>query len=331
MQPPVLAAGAHGRLVPGRDVGHRGVDAAGEPAEHVEVDLDEGVPFGVGERGEVGHPPHREELHLVGPPRRRRHERGPVLVRGDHPGATALAGEDVGEQVSAGGLPVTADRGEDLLDPRGDERIGVDLPVRVRQGHPDLLAVVLEAEDLLDAVGRRQLGGPLGPDVDDQARALRTELGEDPLVVVGETDHLAPAEARAKFRHRGSRRVRRHVPVDTGGQRREAVLEDDDLVGRVGDLRRAVRSRGAQRALVGRREEGTGLTMGGDGHPLADQRVEPQLGAGAHRWEVAGVRRIVRRGVPVVVEVEDLPAVGQPTTRADHWTTPRRCSGARGA
>jgi hypothetical protein len=39
----------------------------------------------------------------------------------------------------------------------------------------------------------------------------------------------------------------------------------------------------------------------------------------------------VLRRVPVVVEVEDLPAVGEATTRADHCRSPRRRSGARGA
>jgi hypothetical protein len=88
----------------------------------------------------------------------------------------------------------------------------------VRQGHPDLLAVVLEAEDLLDAVDRAELRRALGPDVHDQSRPLAAEVGEDPSVVVGEADHLAPAVARAQPGGRRTRRVRRDVAVDGGGQ-----------------------------------------------------------------------------------------------------------------
>jgi hypothetical protein len=62
--------------------------------------------------------------------------------------------------------------------------------------------------------------------------------------------------------------------------------------------------------------------MGGDGDPLAHQSVEAQLGPGAHRRQVAGVPRAVLGGMRIVVEVEDLPAVGQATTRADQWSHP---------
>ena len=154
------------------------------------------------------------------------------------------------------------------------------------------------------------------PDVDDQAGAVGTEVGEDAVVLVGEADDLAPAEAGAELGHRVARRRRRDVPLDGRRQRREPVLEDDDLVGALGDLGRAARAGRVQRALVGRRQERAGLPVGGDGHPLPQQRVPAQLRARGHRREVPGVGRVAGDGS--AVEVEDLPAVGQATTRPDH-------------
>ena len=307
-----------GRLVPGGDVGHRGVEAVREAAQHVEVDGHEGVPLVVGQRREVGHLPGREQLHLVGPARRGRDERGPVLVLRDHPRPGPLGGHDLGEQVAPGGLAVAADRAEHLLHPRRHERVGVDLPVRVGERHPDLLAVVLEDEDLLDAVDAGELRGPLGPDVDDQAGAGGTQLGEVAVVVAGEDDDLAAAEPGAQLGQRRTGGARRHVLLDAGGQRREAVLEGDDLVVGVRDLGGPTGPGRAQRALVGRREEGAGLPVRGDDDPLAQQGVPAELRVGGDRRQVAGVGGVVGRGRRLVVEVQDLPAIGQVTTGPDH-------------
>src|SRR6202521_6408614 len=48
---------------------------------------------------------------------------------------------------------------------RRDERIRVDLSVRVMQGHPDLLAAVFEDEDVLDATARGEVPVAIGPDL----------------------------------------------------------------------------------------------------------------------------------------------------------------------
>ena len=66
---------------------------------------------------------------------------------------------------------------------------------------------------------RAELRRPLGPDVDDQAGALGAELGEDPVVLVGEADHLAPAEARAQ--------LRRRAPGAYGGTSRSTAVASD--------------------------------------------------------------------------------------------------------
>jgi hypothetical protein len=213
---------------------------------------------------------------------------------------------------------VPPDGGEDLLRPRRQVRVGVDLPVRVREGHPDLLSVVLEAEDVLDPGDRAQRLGPLRPDVDHQPCASGPQLGEDPVVVAGEDHDLAPAEPGAQSSRAATGHRRPDVAVDRGGQRREPVLEDDDLVVGLGDLGRVPWPRGVEGALVGRGEERARLPVRGDGHPLVEQHVVTQLGTGADRRQVAGVHGVARLGAPVVVEVEDLPAVGQSTTRPDH-------------
>ena len=77
-------------------------------------------------------------------------------------------------------------------------RIAVDLAVRMGQRHADLLAAVLEAEHLLDAGPRHQIGGAVPPRVDDEPGVRQFELGERAGVVAGEADHLAPAVARAR-------------------------------------------------------------------------------------------------------------------------------------
>jgi hypothetical protein len=189
--------------------------------------------------------------------------------------------------------------------------------------------VVLEAEDLLDAVERGELRGPLRPDVDDQPGPLRVELGEHAVVLAGEADDLAATEARPQLRQRVPRHGGRHVAGHARRQGREAVLEDDDLVVALRDLGRPAVAGRAQRALVGRGEERAGLPVGGDGDPLVEQGVEAELGVGGDRRQVPRVDGVALRRRPV--EVEDLAAVGEATTRADHRRPPpaRHCS--RGA
>src|SRR5688500_5194243 len=51
---------------------------------------------------------------------------------------------------------------------RGHERIGVELPVRVVKGHPDLDTTVLERKHVLDLVLCAELDVTVRPDVDEQ-------------------------------------------------------------------------------------------------------------------------------------------------------------------
>ena len=89
--------------------------------------------------------------------------------------------------------------------------------MRVGERHPDLLAVVLEREDVLDAVDRTELRRPVGPDVDDQPGAVGAEVGEDPACSsVKQTTSQRPKPAAT-----GQRR-----PGRVGGTSADAVDSD---------------------------------------------------------------------------------------------------------
>ena len=88
----------------------------------------------------------------------------------------ALPGLDFGvheilEQVAAGLLMVGFGLLEFGFHLRCDERIAVDLAVRVRQGDADFLTVVLEREDLLDTLHLGDFGGTERPCLHDGAQA----------------------------------------------------------------------------------------------------------------------------------------------------------------
>ncbi len=169
--------------------------------------------------------------------------------------------------------------------------------MRVREGHADLGAPVLEAVDLTDPVVGGELGGAVGPGGQDQRGALLVELGEGGQVVGGEADDLAAA--------------------GVAGEGGEAVLEDDHVVVGGRDLARVPLGGGTQRAGVGGREVGAPLAMGGDDDGVAEQRVAAHLGGGGGRVEGAGVGDGAGRAVVGVV-VQDLAAVGQAGARSLH-------------
>ena len=137
----------------------------------------------------------------------------------------------------------------------------------------------------------------------------------------GEADHLAPAEARPQLREVGADHVGRHVAVHPGGQRREAVLEDDDLV---------VGSRGSRSARPSR--DGQSGHWSAGGRKVRVCRCEAMVTHSSSRASNRSCERVAtggrsrgstasRAGGGLAVEVEDLPAVGQSTAGADHGAT----------
>jgi hypothetical protein len=95
----------------------------------------------------------------------------------------------------------------------------------VVQGDPDLLAPVLEREDLLHAFQRAQLQRPFRPDLDHRPDPAHRQPGQGPAVVGGEADDLAAADARPSMEGAAVGHL-----AGVRGQRREAVLEHHDVV-----------------------------------------------------------------------------------------------------
>ena len=81
-----------------------------------------------------------------------------------------LGVHDVLQEVATGLLVVGLGVLEFLLHLRGDERVAVDLAVRVSEGDADFLTVVLEREDLLDAFHLGDFGGTEGPSLNTVRR-----------------------------------------------------------------------------------------------------------------------------------------------------------------
>ena len=147
-----------------------------------------------------------------------------------------------------------------------NERQRVDLAVGMVQGDADLLATVLEAVDVLDAVGATELGGPVRPGRQHGGDTARTQRRERRLVLRGEAHDLAAPGARR--------------------QRREPVLEHDHVV--------AVR-----RDLGGPGPAGTGTAgsprlPAGTSAPAGARRRPPSRGSAGP----AGARRLRARCPP---------------------------------
>ena len=82
---------------------------------------------------------------------------------------------------------------------RRDERIGVDLPVRMVQGDADLDAAVLEREHVLHFRPCAELDVPVRPDLEQQLDVRKRQRPERGTRVLGEHHHLGGAERRPRF------------------------------------------------------------------------------------------------------------------------------------
>jgi hypothetical protein len=141
------------------------------------------------------------------------------------------------------------------------------------QRDADLLPPVLEHEDLLHERQRGQVHRTVDPCIEHQPDALGRQPAHRGVVVAREADDLAASETRSPLVGLGQL----CRGVDPGGEGGKAVLEDHDVVVLGRDLGLATAAGRAQRALVGRRKMGSPLPMGGDGHPLVQQCVVPDL------------------------------------------------------
>jgi hypothetical protein len=198
------------------------------------------------------------------------------------------------------------------------------------QRDADLLAAVLEAEDLLDAVERVECDGAVDPCLHHRAHPVGRERSEGRAVVGREADDLAPSDAgppREQVRHTAAARVTvtrvggAHV-ARVDGEGREAVLEHHHVV-RIGrDLGQPARPGRAERTLIRGGQERTPLPVRGDGNPLGKDRVVAQLGPANPGRQVALVGDVAsharsNRAVGLV-EVDQLAPVRQPGRRFVH-------------
>ena len=283
------------------------------------------------------HVAHRGHVDFKGPTGGGRHVGDPAVVA--HHDAFAgfeLGVHDVLKQVATGLLVVGLGVLEFLLHLRGDERVAVDLAVRVGEGDADFLAVVLEREDLLDAFHLGDFGGTEGPSLNHGAQAGDRQIGRQAVLVRVEADDFAAAGGELLLPQRVAVNVG-HVLGDTGHahHRGEAVLEHHDVV--VGVRHFAVLVRvtglaGGQRVALG---GGAGAggdravhTGGGHRDPVAGQRVAAHLRGGVRHFVTVGVQMrgetVVQRArvlelaglgtgdeLGVVVQVEEVTTVGK--------------------
>src|SRR3712207_2007341 len=139
----------------------------------------------------------------------------------------------------------------------GNERVAVDLAVRVVQRHPYRLALVLEDKDVVYVVEGAQLLVTVRPHLDEVAYSPLRQPGHGLLVFVGVDDDLGHPVSRRGGRKRGAGLVGLGGLRDVGG---ELVLEDDDVVGLPGYLgREAAWLCRAQGTVLGGWEEGAVL------------------------------------------------------------------------
>jgi hypothetical protein len=302
----------HRRLVPGGDVGRWGVVHLVDAAQQGEVEARQLVALRVVRRGEVGHVAMRQHVYLDRPAGGERHERRPVLAAEDDPRRCPLGLQDSLEQVR----PEAVDGVDQSGGARGDVGVGVDLPVRVVQGHADGLAAVLEREHLLDAGQRGQRGGAIRPRLDHGAGARRRLASERALVGGAEADDLAAADGGAGAAESDGGEVveaaRSVLAGELRAERRRTVLEHGHVVV-VGNLGGVGFGCGGERILVGGRQEHAILPGRGDGDPLSGERILAHRRRDGPRIEDAGIRLAIgREGRVGVVEIDQLTPVGKP-------------------
>ena len=219
---------------------------------------------------------------------------------------------------------------------RCDERVAVDLAVRVSQGDTDLLAVVLEREDLLDALHLGDFGGTEGPCLHDRAQAGDRQIGRQTVLVGVEADHLATTGGHLLLPQR--------IAVDVfhsfgtprhAHHRRETVLEHDHVVVGVRHfaiLVRVARLACGQRIAFGRRARTRGdrAVHAGGRHrdPIAGQRVAAHFRSrvrhllargveliGETVWQLARILQLACLGAGnvfrIVVKIEEVAAIGK--------------------
>ena len=118
-----------------------------DTAQQAQIEGGELVALSIRRLGKVGDVAVGHEMHLEGPARGERHERRPMLAVEDDALGAALEIQNVLEQLGSRAIDAVEQAGR----AGRDEWIGVDLAMRMGEGHTDRLTAILEREDLLDA------------------------------------------------------------------------------------------------------------------------------------------------------------------------------------
>ena len=156
---------------------------------------------------------------------------------------------------------------------RRDERIRVDLAVRMRESDAHLDPAVLERKDVPDLVARSELAVAVGPHFEEELQVREGQRAEARLRILRVDDHLAGAASRpglddlrrgvARERQSESERGSRTPPRPSGPA--------GTSVGCAGSCV------GASGLYSGGRKERAVLPVGGVGDPFAAQGVPPQM------------------------------------------------------
>src|SRR5712691_3727540 len=191
----------------------------------------------------------RSQVHLIRPSSEGRHERDPVLVAQDGPLTLELTLEHVAIQAAAVFAYIPRLGPQLSLEDRREERIRIDLSVRVTQRHADLLATVFEYVDVAHVGEAAQLVGAVAPHLDEVANVFDALLPERRVVIRRVADHLAPSLL--------------------SGEGWEPVLEYRYVVVGLGDLGFGVAGPGGtERTVIWRRVVRAVLAPRRDGDPL---------------------------------------------------------------
>ena len=250
-----------------------------------------------------------QQVNLDWPARGKWHVCGEVFA-GQHDAFAGLlelerASKEVGAKLF--------DRGQDLGGARSHVWVGIDLAVRVVQGHADLLPAVFKRKHLAHATKFEQRLGAVGPRINHGANA-RDWLASHRALVLWAEDHDLAATDRVAGRTKlevGDHRVVHVVYLELYRTKRWALVFEHRDIETVGYFALKIIRGWAQRAEVCGRQKRPRLAVGGNRDPLAGERVEAHLGRGGAGVELSRVGLALggqSRGC--IVKVDDVSAIG---------------------
>jgi hypothetical protein len=144
--------------------------------------------------------------------------------------------------------------------------------VRVIERHPDLDAAVFERVDVLDLRQRPEPFVAVGPDLQQQLEMPQRQRAKRRGRILCEYHHLADAASGGGWYPQRWRVVRRH------GKSREQVFKDRDIPGAGWHLGRVIGAAAhGERVVIGGRQKGAMLPVGGIGDPFGAQRMPTQM------------------------------------------------------